>query len=292
MIENFKLVEHVAEKADSLEISMKDLGEDAFKRPTMDDGLERPGPIFEDIEGQENAEPWEGRLERWDENSDGPGPIGGDKEWGHFSSSVKEGDADVDSKEMCTDEEDMSDYNEDGTRELTEEEKKFLNEKLGWSDEQIKKCTIDENGVIHYKTDRCDLEGETSKNGVPYERKTIEINGVKIEGVFPVFDSAFDTELSPDKWDSKAYAKECNEKLREEIKNNPELKSQFSPEQIKEIEDGKTPNGYVWHHNEEPGKMQLVKREDHDKTIGGAAHTGGSALWGPDSHNSKKGEKF
>ena len=28
------------------------------------------------------------------------------------------------------------------------------------------------------------------------------------------------------------------------------------------------------------GKMQLVKVEDHDRTQGGAAHTGGKALWG------------
>ena len=41
-----------------------------------------------------------------------------------------------------------------------------------------------------------------------------------------------------------------------------------------------TPSGYVWHHNEETGKMQLVKVEDHDRTQGGAAHTGGKALWG------------
>ena len=31
---------------------------------------------------------------------------------------------------------------------------------------------------------------------------------------------------------------------------------------------------------EETGKMQLVKVEDHDRTQGGAAHTGGKALWG------------
>ena len=101
---------------------------------------------------------------------------------------------------------------DDETRELTDEEKQYLKDKLQWPDERINKCTIDENGVIHLKTDRCDLEGKTSENGVPYERKTIEINGVKIEGVFPVFDSAFDTYLNPDNYKSKAYAKECNAK--------------------------------------------------------------------------------
>lgn len=188
---------------------------------------------------------------------------------------------------------DSPEDNDAKTRELTDEEKQKLKEKLGWPDERFKKCTIDENGVIHYKTDRCDLEGKTSENGVPYERRTIEINGVKIEGVFPKFESAFDTNLDPENYKSKAYAKECNAKLKEAIQNDPELRSKFTPEQLKDIEEGRTPRGYVWHHNEEPGKMQLVKREDHDRAIGGAAHTGGSSLWGPDSvDNSEKGENF
>lgn len=179
------------------------------------------------------------------------------------------------------------------TRELTEEEKQELKEKLGWSDEKLKKCTIDEDGVIHYKTDRSDLEGKTAENGVPYERRRIEINGVVIEGVFPKFESTFDTELAPDNLKTKAYAKECNAALKEAIQNDPELRSKFTPEQIQDIEEGRTPRGYVWHHNEEPGKMQLVKREDHDRAIGGAAHTGGNSLWGADSiDNSKKGESF
>lgn len=188
---------------------------------------------------------------------------------------------------------DSPEYNEDGTRELTKEEWQELKEKLGWSDDKLKKCTIDKDGVIHYKTDRCDLEGKTSENGVPYVRRTIEINGVKIEGVFPKFDSIFDTQLSPENYKSKAYAKECNAKLKEAIQNDPELRAKFTPEQIKDIEEGRTPTGYVWHHNEEPGKMQLVKREDHDRTMGGAAHTGGNSLWGADSvDNGKKGESF
>lgn len=188
---------------------------------------------------------------------------------------------------------DNTEYNEDGTRELTEDEKQAIKDKLGWSDEKLKKCTIDKDGVIHYKTDRCDLEGKTSENGVPYERRRIVINGVTIEGVFPKFESVFDTELAPDNLKTKAYAKECNAALKEAIANDPELRSKFTPEQIKDIEEGRTPTGYVWHHNEEPGKMQLVKRENHDRAIGGAAHTGGNSLWGADSvDNSRKEEHF
>lgn len=182
---------------------------------------------------------------------------------------------------------------ENQTRDLTEDEKQWLKDVLGWNDNQIAKCTIDENGVIHYRTDRCDLEGKTSENGVPYERKQIVINGITIEGVFPKFDSAYTTELPPEKQKSNTYAKECNAKLKEAIQNDPDLRSRFTDEQLNDIENNRTPTGYVWHHNEVPGKMELVKRCDHDRAIGGAAHTGGSALWGPDSVNkSEKGESF
>ncbi len=208
--------------------------------------------------------------------------------------TYKTDDSSLESYADSADSEDIaSEYGEDGTRELTENEKQELKDKLGWSDEKLKKCTIDENGVIHYKTDRSDMEGQTTENGVPYERRRIEINGVVIEGVFPKFESAFDTELAPDNLKTKAYAKECNEALKEAIENDPELRSKFTDEQLQDIEEGRTPRGYVWHHNEEPGKMQLVKREDHDRAIGGAAHTGGNSLWGADSvDNSKKGEIF
>lgn len=167
-------------------------------------------------------------------------------------------------------------------RELTDEQKQEYKEKLGWSDKQIAKCMIDENGVIHYKTDREDLEGKVSENGVPYERKTVEINGVKVEGVFPVFDSKFDAQL-PDnllKASNPKQFNECNRQLKVAVENDPELAAQFTDGQLVDIENGDTPEGYTWHHNEETGKMQLVKTEDHDRTQGGAAHTGGKALWG------------
>lgn len=206
--------------------------------------------------------------------------------------SILDNDA-PDSNNDAANEVNTTEYNEDGTRELTEDEKQAIKDKLGWSHEKIKKCTIDKDGIIHYKTDRCDLEGKTSENGVLYERRRIVINEVVIEGVFPKFDSLFDTELAPDKLKTKAYAKECNAALKEAIANELELRSKFISEQLKDIEEGRTPTGYVWHHNEELGKMQLVKREDHDRAIGGAAHTGGNSLWGADSvDNGKKGESF
>jgi len=166
------------------------------------------------------------------------------------------------------------------TRPLTLLEKAYLKHVLGWTDIQLAKCTIDADGVIHYRTDNCHLEGKTEENGVPYERKRVTINGVTIEGVFPVFDSKFDTYLPKEHEKSPDYARYCNEQLKAKVLEDPEFAKQFTQEQLDAIMAGKTPKGYQWHHNEEKGKMQLVKVEDHDKRRGGAAHTGGNALWG------------
>lgn len=185
---------------------------------------------------------------------------------------------------------------EDDTRGLTVDEKSSLKNKLGWCDKKLdEKCSIDENGVIHYKTDCQSLEGGTANNGVPYERKTVDINGVKIEGVFPVFDSTFDTQIPKEDYE-RSNAKQfsdCNKALKEAIGNDKVLKTKFTGEQLQDIENGDTPREYTWHHTEEPGHMQLVKTEDHDRTIGGAAHTGGNSLWGNKARErQEKGEMF
>ncbi len=191
-----------------------------------------------------------------------------------------ETDSDSESNEKTSDS--ITDAKETKTRELTDEERQNLKDTLGWTDRQIAKCTIGDNGTIYYRTDREDLEGKTAENGVRYERKSVVIKGIKIEGVFPAFDSAFDVQLPEDleKASNAKQFKECNKQLKEAAQSDPDLRKQFTSEQLEDIDDGKTPEGYVWHHNEETGKMQLVKIEDHDRTQGGAAHTGGKVLWG------------
>ena len=167
-------------------------------------------------------------------------------------------------------------------RELSEEKRQSLTEQLGWTDKQLDKCTESSDGVIHYRTDRCDLEGKCSENGVPYKRKIVNIEGNFIEGVFPEMKSMFNHQLSEGnvKASNAVQFKECNNNLKESVMKDPELTSKFTNEQYDDILCGHTPEGYVWHHNEEYGKMQLVKVEDNDCTQGGAAHTGGKALWG------------
>ena len=190
------------------------------------------------------------------------------------------------------------------TRELNDDERQGIKENLGWSDKKIdNKCRIDENGTIHYKTDRHDLEGKTNEVGVPYERKTVEYNGQKIEGVFPVFDSKYDAQIDPSDYDKSHTAHEriCNTQLAEAIEKDPEVAGKFNAEQLEQIKNRETPDGFTWHHNEEPGKMQLVERAKHDKTMGGTAHTGGNSLWGnksrdtedkPAGSHKNKGESF
>lgn len=169
------------------------------------------------------------------------------------------------------------------TRFLTEEEKNYVQQKTGWSDEQMKKCTIDEDGVIHYKCDNEDLEGKKHESsGVNYIRKTIDVNGVTVEVVVPDFYSTFDVQLPENllQESNPRQFKECNLQLKNAIAKDLDLLKKFTKAQLEDIMDGKTPEGYTWHHDVETGKMQLVETKVHDRTQGGAAHTGGKSIWG------------
>lgn len=168
-------------------------------------------------------------------------------------------------------------------RGLTDEEKIEVQEKTGWTNEQMKKCTIDEEGIIHYKCDNEHLEGKKhQQTGIEYVRKSIEINDVKIEVVVPDIPSDFELQLPDEllKENNHKQFKECNKQLKDAIDKDETFKSKFTLEQIEDIMDGYTPEGYTWHHDAEVGKMQLVETKLHDRTQGGVAHTGGKSLWG------------
>lgn len=119
--------------------------------------------------------------------------------------------------------------------------------------------------------------------GVPFERKIIELpGGERIEGVFPNFESVFDARIPEDLYlrSDTVQFKECNRQLMQEIERNPSLRNVFTEEQLEQIRDGisdgSAPDGYVWNHDAEPGKIQLVDSETHMHT----GHTGGRYLWG------------
>ena len=129
------------------------------------------------------------------------------------------------------------------------------------------------------------LEGDVHPiTGVPFERNTVfDGCGNEVTGVFPKFDSTFDSQLPDDLLqasDSEQFA-EFNQQLGEAIENDPDLANKFSDEQIEQIKNGDTPDGLTWHHHEEIGKMQLVDSDIHAHT----GHTGGKSIWGGGTDN-------
>ena len=141
-----------------------------------------------------------------------------------------------------------------------------------------------ETNLIKLDTRNQALEGTVHpETGVPFERKVIDIgNNTKVEGVFPKFDSVIDIQLPEDmlKAPDSVQFPECNRQLKEAFEANPD-KFSFDKEQMEQILDGETPDGYTWHHDAEVGKMQLVESDIHAKT----GHTGGRVVWGGGNEN-------
>jgi len=138
---------------------------------------------------------------------------------------------------------------------------------------------------IDISTRNKDLEGSNHpKTEVPFKAKEIELSdGTIIEGVFPEFDSTYDASLDEDQYkdtDSEQF-KEVNSQLKDSVENDPELKDRFTEEQLEDIATGDTPEGYTWHHSENPGELQLVDSKIHRET----GHTGGRNIWGGGTEN-------
>ena len=107
------------------------------------------------------------------------------------------------------------------------------------------------------------------ESGVVFDRKG-----------FPIFDdiAIYDTRLN-----QKAFyatnrigqMRMATRELREQINSGKISRSQFSPEQLKAIQSGrsKIPE-LTWHHHQDRGRMQLVRERDHNT----AKHIGGDAM--------------
>lgn len=68
----------------------------------------------------------------------------------------------------------------------------------------------------------------------------------------------------------------CIWQFAEAIRATPPLGKQFSSSQLAQLFQGKTPDGFTWHHHQVPGRIQLVNRRAHKAT----GHTGGRTIWG------------
>lgn len=130
------------------------------------------------------------------------------------------------------------------------------------------------NGLEHTETD------------VPFVEKTVVLpNGAEVTGTFPEFDSKFSVVLVEEVYleSDSAQFHIANETLYQSIQENPDLTGELnlSPSDIQSLANGITPEGYVWHHSDEPGVLQLVDEDIHENT----GHTGGRELWGGGSEN-------
>jgi hypothetical protein len=142
------------------------------------------------------------------------------------------------------------------------------------------------NQPIRYlETRNHNLDGDVhTHSGVPFERKIVEMpDGENIEGVFPKFPHEYELKLDESQFrnsDARQFRTAVNQ-LGKDIDSKPDLAKKFTPEQLEQIKNGDTPDGYVWHHSEQPGRLQLVDKNLHDIT----GHTGGRFLWGGGSEH-------
>ncbi len=126
------------------------------------------------------------------------------------------------------------------------------------------------------------LEGTVHpETGVFFDAKLVETNEGFKEGVFPDFSEnhcVYDAQLPEDLHKASDYeqAKHLNEQLCQAYENGTLDTEQLADRQLEQIRNGDKPEGYTWHHHEEPGRMQLVDTEVHAKT----PHTGGRNIWG------------
>jgi hypothetical protein len=129
------------------------------------------------------------------------------------------------------------------------------------------------------------LEGQNYPGtDVLFERVRTETDkGEQVEVVVPKFESVEDVQL-PEELEKETdfkQNKECNGQLKEDVENKPELAERFNDEQLDQIKNGETPEGYTWHHDAPKGKMQLIDLKIHAKV----RHTGGKEIWGGGSEH-------
>lgn len=99
---------------------------------------------------------------------------------------------------------------------------------------------------------------EHPDTGVLFVEKIVELpNGQVIEGTFPVFDSNFSVMIVEDLYleGDDVHFEVANDTLYQSIVKNPSLANELglSQSDVQSVANGQTPEGYTWHHNEEPG---------------------------------------
>ncbi len=116
---------------------------------------------------------------------------------------------------------------------------------------------------------------------VKYAGRKHPVSGVVFDNKgFPIFDdiAIYDTRLNQKAFyatDRIGQMRMATRDLREKINSGKISRSQFSPEQLKAIQGGKSKiPEYTWHHHQDSGRMQLVNEKIHSDT----GHIGGDAM--------------
>ncbi|MBC2581762.1 S8 family serine peptidase [Clostridium sp. DJ247] len=110
--------------------------------------------------------------------------------------------------------------------------------------------------------------------------KTHPVSGVEFDASgFPKFKSEYGMHLEPEDYlkSRGTHFDRASKSLYDEIQSNSELASKFTQNEIDIFKEGGVPKRFTWHHNQEPGLMQLVDRTLHRQT----GHDGGFSIWGP-----------
>lgn len=166
------------------------------------------------------------------------------------------------------------------SKSLTEEQKEYLRENTSLSGTAIENiCGVDTEDRYHLKCRNEELAGKRHEaTGIKYVEKTITVDSVELVGVFPEFKAAFECKIPDEiqKNGDREIFRYCTEQLRDYLEAHLEEKALFNEQQLEQITNGEPYiKGYTWHHNEVPGKMQLVETKVHAMS----GHTGGNSIW-------------
>lgn len=134
--------------------------------------------------------------------------------------------------------------------------------------------------MLNSVVQRCADEGSVRKLGrMNMAGKKHPVSGVEfdLQG-YPVFDVIYEVQLNSEKcpMSRETHSTIASKRLYADIMKNGNLKKLFTDDEIEIFKIGGVPAAYTWHHHQDIGKMQLVKRSEHRKT----GHIGGFSLWG------------
>lgn len=113
---------------------------------------------------------------------------------------------------------------------------------------------------------------------VMFKEQTIHLTDEDLIGIFPVFESEFNVKIPESLYLSNDATQFAYANLSLSMNLDSDLIEDLglSKEDIVALNNGSTPEGFVWHHGEQPGMLHLVNEEIHANT----GHTGGREIWG------------